>query len=127
LLTTGKADEAERLVAIHLATRLEETKRKVPLPADMTKRAGRIAIKLAAATEKVSWLDYPIALYLALAQPMPLPLVDEMYTLVRKVPGIDRVQLREYVALLHSQAERFNAEERFALQRVEGLERLAGI
>lgn len=127
LLTSGKAEEAERLVGIHLATRLDEANRKVPLPPDMTKRAGRLAIKLAAATEKASWLDYPVALYRALAQPMPLPLVDEMYTLIRKIPGINRAQLREYVSLLHSQAERFNAEERFALQRVEGLERLAGI
>ena len=58
---------------------------------------------------------------------LPLSAVDALYSLVRRVPGFDRTLLRQYVALLRSQAERFKPEERFRLQRIEGLERLASL
>jgi hypothetical protein len=40
---------------------------------------------------------------------------------------MDRAMLREYVSVLRTNAERYTPEERFALQRVEGLERLASL
>jgi hypothetical protein len=72
-------------------------------------------------------MNQALRLYTALGQPMPLPIVDELFTLLRRVRGIDRALLRKYVSTLRSRAERFNASERFALQRIEGLERIAGL
>jgi predicted DCC family thiol-disulfide oxidoreductase YuxK len=123
----GKGQEAERLLSGHLTARLQQARRGSILPPEMVTRAARYAVRLAAATEKASWLDYVVSLYTALAQPLPLPIVDEMYSLVRKVRGIDRGLLREYVSVLRTNAERYTPEERFALQRVEGLERLAAL
>jgi hypothetical protein len=111
----------------HLTARLHQARRGSILPPDMALRAARYAVRLAAATGKPGWMDYVVSLYTALAQPLPLTIVDEMYTLLRKVRGIDRALLREYVSVLRSNAERYSQEERFALQRVEGLERLAAI
>jgi hypothetical protein len=126
-LNLGKVEEAERLLSAHLTARLQEAQRTGHLPPDMAVRAARFAIKLAACGEKPAWMDYVISLYTALALPLPLPIVDEMYNLLRKLRGIDRAVLREYVSLLRSNAARYSTEERFALQRVEGLERLAGL
>lgn len=123
----GKGQEAERLLSGHLTARLQQARRGSILPPEMITRAARYAVRLAAVTEKPSWLDYVVALYMALAQPLPLPVVDEMYALVRKVRGMDRALLREYVSVLRTNAERYTPEERFALQRVEGLERLASL
>jgi hypothetical protein len=123
----GKGQEAERLLSGHLTARLQQARRGSILPPEMVTRAARYAVRLAAATEKASWLDYVVALYTPLAQPLPLAVVDEMYALVRKVRGIDRALLREYVSVLRTNAERYTPEERFALQRVEGLERLAAL
>ena len=123
----GKGQEAERLLSGHLMARLQQARRGSILPPEMVTRAARYAVRLAAVTEKPSWLDYVVSLYTALAQPLPLPIVDEMYALVRKVRGMDRGLLREYVSVLRTNAERYTPEERFALQRVEGLERLAAL
>lgn len=123
----GKGQEAERLLSGHLTARLQQARRGSTLPPEMVTRAARYAVRLAAATEKASWLDYVVALYTPLAQPLPLAIVDEMYALVRKVRGMDRALLREYVSVLRTNAERYTPEERFALQRVEGLERLAAL
>ncbi|HMJ16325.1 MAG TPA: FHA domain-containing protein [Polyangiaceae bacterium] len=123
----GKGQEAERLLSGHLTARLQQARRGSLLPPEMVTRAARYGVRLAAVTEKPSWLDYVIELYTALAQPLPLPIVDEMYALLRKVRGMDRALLREYVSVLRKNAERYTPEERFALQRVEGLERLAAL
>ena len=61
----------------------------------------------------------------ALEQGYPLPIVDEMYTVLRHVRGIDRELLRRYTDFLHARAAQLSPPERFVLQRLEGLERLA--
>jgi hypothetical protein len=58
---------------------------------------------------------------------MPLPIVDELYTLVGRVRGMNRALLRDYVEALRAQAESFSPTERFVLQRLEGLERMASL
>jgi hypothetical protein len=82
-------------------------------------------VKLASATGKSTWLDFAFRLYSALRQTIPLPIVDEMYTVLRHVRGLDQELLRSYTEFLRSNGERWNAPERFVLQRLEGLERLA--
>jgi hypothetical protein len=55
---------------------------------------------------------------------MPLPIVDEMYTVLRRVPGLDRELCHAYAEQQRLRAD-LSAPERFVLQRLEGLERLA--
>ncbi len=84
-------------------------------------------VKLAAVTGKAQWLDYPIKLYATLGKPLPLTAIDELYALLRKRLGIDLQLLRDYVTSLRRQAAQLSPAERFALQRIEGLERLASL
>ena len=124
-LALGRSDEAEHLIGNHLIAALSEAKAGRKLEADMARTAATYALKLAVATSKPAWLDFPVRLYLALKQTMPLPLVDELYTLLRRVPGFDVRILREYAADLRSRADKLPPTERFVLQRIDGLERLA--
>jgi hypothetical protein len=53
--------------------------------------------------------------------------VDELYNAFRKVNAIDLVRLRGYVGRLREKQGSLGPAERFLLQRLEGLERLAAL
>jgi FHA domain len=124
-LALGRGEEAERLLGAHLAAALEDARAGRGVPPELARSAARYALKLAAATHKPHWLDFAVRLYRALTQPMPLPIVDEMYTLVGRMRGVDRASLRDYVESLRHVADSLSPAERFVLQRLEGLERMA--
>jgi hypothetical protein len=115
------------VLQLHLVRVLDEARTVRSISPETALTAARFAVKLAAATGKGVWVDYCVRLHRFIAKPMPLPIIDELYTLLRKVNGIDKSLLREYVATLRSQAASYTASERFALQRIEGLERLASL
>ena len=124
-LALGRGEEAEHLIGTHLVAALADASTGRGVPADIARTAARYALKLAAATNKSNWLDFAVRLYRALAQPMPLPIVDELYTLVGRVRGLDRALLRDYVDSVRLVADSLSPTERFVLQRLEGLERMA--
>jgi hypothetical protein len=126
-LALGRGEEAEHLIGTHLTAALADASTGRGVPPDIARTAARYALKLSAATNKSNWLDFSVRLYRALAQPMPLPIVDEMYTLVGKVRGLDRALLRDYVDSLRLVADSLTPTERFVLQRLEGLERMAAL
>jgi hypothetical protein len=84
-------------------------------------------VRLAVMTGKPTWFDYVIRLYTTLSMPLPLPIVDQLSAHIRRVPGLNRQLLRDYVARLRHDAGRMSAEQRFRLQRVESLERLVSL
>lgn len=126
-LAMGRGAEAERLLGRHLATALEDAKRGKALPEGLASTAARYAVKLAGATGNPRWIDYAVRLYQVLAVPLPLPVVDELYGLLRRVRGIDRALLREYIATLRAKANALTPAERFAVQRIERLDQLSGL
>jgi pSer/pThr/pTyr-binding forkhead associated (FHA) protein len=124
-LALGRGDEAERLIAAHLTAALADAQAGRVLPSDIARTAAGYAVKLASATGKAEWLDYAIKLYASLELVLPLALVDEMYVLLRRVRGLDLVVLRSYTEQLRERALALAPAERFVLQRLCGLERLA--
>ena len=124
-LALGRGEEAEHLIGTHLVAAMADASTGRGVPPDIARTAARYALKLAAATGKSNWLDFAVRLYRALAQPMPLPIVDEMYTLVSRMRGMDRPLLRDYLDTLRLVSETLSPTERFVLQRLEGLERMA--
>jgi hypothetical protein len=125
-LALRRGEEAERLLGGHLARVLDESCAG-RFDRSVAPVAASYAIKLAAATGKPAWVDYAVRLYRAIGDPLPLPVVDEMYGLLRRVRGVDRALLREYLAVLRGRAASMSAADRFSLQRIEGLERLAAL
>jgi hypothetical protein len=124
-LALGRGDEAEHLIAAHLSTALADAEAGRSLPPEIARAAAGYSVKLAGATGKAIWLDYAIKLYQALDLVLPLALVDEMYVLLRRVRGIDLSVLRGYTTRLRVRTLGLAPAERFVLQRLLGLERLA--
>lgn len=124
-LALGRGREAEHVLGRHLVAILSDAVADRPVSAAVARLAAQYAVKLASATGKASWLDFAFRLYIALRATIPLPIVDEMYTVLRRVRGIDRELLRGYKDLLLARAAELSSPERFVLQRLEGLERLA--
>jgi FHA domain-containing protein len=125
MLALGSGLEAERTLHGHLLVLQSGLEHGQP-PDDATaERAATYALKLAAATGKGEWFNYAVRLYHLLSRPLPAPLVDELYRLSRSVGPIDLELLRGYVEGLSASAERFGPAERFVLQRLQGLLRVA--
>jgi pSer/pThr/pTyr-binding forkhead associated (FHA) protein len=124
-LALGRGDEAERVIATHLVAALADAEAGNTLAPDIARTAAGYSVKLAGATGKASWLDHAVKLYGALNLVLPLALVDEMYVLLRRVRGLDLVVLRAYTEQLREREQTLAPAERFVLQRLSGLERLA--
>ena len=123
-LALGRGQEAEHLIGSHLVAALSDATLGRGVAPEVARSAANYAVKLATVTGKATWLDFAFRLYLALGETIPLPIVDEMYTVLRHVRSIDRELLRSYIDQLRNRAD-LSAPERFVLQRLEGLERLA--
>lgn len=126
-LAMGRADEAERILASPLADVVEASRAGKRLSPWLVDMAARFAAKLATSTTKGAWADYVIELYDAQGRPCPGPVVDELYNAFRKVNAVDLGRLRGYVARLREKLPSFGPAERFLIQRLEGLERLAAL
>jgi len=124
-LALGRGQEAEHVLGTHLVAALSDAAAGRAVAPEVARISAQYAVKLAAATGKATWLDFAFRLYEALGETIPLPVVDEMYTVLRHVRGIDRALLRRYSDFLQARAPQLSAPERFVLQRLEGLERLA--
>jgi hypothetical protein len=124
-LALGRGKEAEHVLGTHLVATLSDAAAGRAVAPEVARIAAQYAVKLATAMGKASWLDFAIRLYDALGETIPLPIVDEMYTVLRHVRGIDRELLRKYTAFLQARSAQSTPPERFVLQRLEGLERLA--
>jgi hypothetical protein len=124
-LALGRGEEAERLISAHLHTALTDATEGRGLAPEVARTAAGYAVKLAGATGRAEWLDHAVKLYRALELVLPLALVDEMYVLLRRVRGLDLALLRGYTETLRARSSRLAPAERFVLQRLLGLERLA--
>jgi hypothetical protein len=127
VLALGRGEEAERILSVVLSNLLVEVKRGREPAQRIIVRAASYAGKLAEATGHGKWLDYTIDLYMALRRPMPIEFIDQMYGVLRRVDAVNLTALRAYLSTLQAQATAYAPSERFAIQRLEGLERLAAL
>ncbi len=126
-LAMGRAVEAERILASPLADVIEASRAGKPLTVPLVDQAARFSAKLATATGKGTWADYVIELYAAQKRPVPAPVIDELYNALRRVASIDIGRLRDYIEALKGEVSTYGPGERFLIQRLEGLERLAAL
>lgn len=123
----NNGEEVERLIGRHLERIIDQARLARNREDELFGRAALYAIRIGVTTRKAAWFDYVVRLYTTLASPLPLPIVDQLSNHIRRVPGINRQLLRDYVARLRNVAGQMSADQRFRLQRVESLERLVSL
>jgi hypothetical protein len=123
----NNGEEVARLLGRHFERIVEQARTERQPHDELYGRAALYAVRLAVTSGKACWFDYVVRLYATLSVPLPLPIVDQLSTHIRRVPGMNRQLLRDYVGRLRLLAGRMTAEQRFRLQRVESLERLVSL
>jgi len=124
-LAMGRGDEAEKLLFEQLDQLLVDAQRGVTVPTETLGRASDYSLKLAVATGNGRWVDYIFRLHAAVGRTCAGSVVDELYTVLRKVKSVNLTVLRDYLDGLHERSQSLGPADRFLLSRIEGLERLA--
>jgi FHA domain len=125
-LAMGRAEEAERILARSLREVLLKGRAKEEVRPDLAEKAAFYAARLAQATSRGLWVDYIFELYSLLDILLPAKLVDELFTVLRKVKSIDKALISSYTDKLRKH-DQLGPSERFIRQRIEGLERLGAM
>jgi pSer/pThr/pTyr-binding forkhead associated (FHA) protein len=123
-LGMGRGDEAERLIGQQLEQLLIDVETGKSPSAESIERGARYALRIAAGMQSSRWTDYLFRIYAAQKRPCPATIVDELYTVMRKVRQPSPNALRSYLSVLRSLE--LGPADRFLLNRLEGLERLIG-
>jgi hypothetical protein len=126
-IALGHGDEAERILSLHMLQLLDEVREGHEVDADTVERAARYGVKLATVTTRGRWVDYVFDLHAALKRPCSAEVIDDLYTILRRVKQPSVGALRSYLGVLRAQAGGFGPSERFLLSRLEGLERVASL
>lgn len=123
-LGLGRGDEAERLVGQQLDQVLADVEGGRAVSPDHIERATDYALRIASFTQNSRWTDFIFRLYAALRRPCAAAVVDQLYTVLRKVQRPTPQVLRAYLGVLRGLE--LGPADRFLVNRIEGLERLIG-
>ncbi len=123
-LALGRADEAERLLTELLDQVLGDLEAGREVKPELFERSSEYAMKLAIATGSARWIEYIFRAFGSLRRPCPAGIVDELYSLVRRVERVNLSALRTYIEVLRENSATLGPTERFLVSRLEGLERL---
>lgn len=123
-LALGKPDEAERLLTELLDQVLGDLEGDREVKQELFERSTEYAMKLASATGSARWIEYIFRAFGSVRRPCPAGIVDELYSLVRKVERVNLGALRTYIEVLRENSGALGPADRFLVSRLEGLERL---
>lgn len=118
----GRGADAERILKRPLETLLQRVEGGSAIDPREASDAGMLAVRLARTTAQGHWIDYVFRLFGALGKLPPPPVVDELHLAVRAAPGVNIVEFRRYLELLHGLQHALGPAERFLVRRLEGLE-----
>lgn len=125
-LALGRGDEAERLLGPqldHLLADADERRRMDPTVAE---RAAEYALKIAGFTGSGERVDTVFRIYGHLKRPCPSAMVEELYSVMRKIKQPSRTELRRYLEILRATSVELGPADRFLVGRLEGLDRSLG-
>jgi hypothetical protein len=121
-LGLGRGEEAERLVGPQLDQVRSDIESGRSVSQELLERTTDYALRIAVTTQNPRWTDFIFRLYSALRRPCPAPVVDQLYTIVRKLQKPTPLALRGYLGVLRDLE--LGPADRFLVNRIEGLERL---
>lgn len=120
----GRADEAERLLTDQLDQVLADLEAGRLVNGELFDRSTEYAMRLASAAVSARWIEYIFRAFSSVRRPLPAGIVDELYTLVRRVERVNLGALRTYIEILRENSSALGPADRFLMSRLEGLERL---
>ena len=124
VLSLGRGDEAERILANYLRNLLQTARINNEIDTETAEKAARYAIRIAEATGKGAWADYVFDLYTILRRPLPGPLVERLYDTLRNLSPINLGLFRRYLSVLRAIDPQLGPADRFLVRRIQGLEEL---
>ncbi|HTJ84807.1 MAG TPA: FHA domain-containing protein [Polyangiaceae bacterium] len=119
-LALGRVDEAERLLVNVLNDLMREVRKGHTVEPSLLERASGYALKLAGG-QKAAWVDWVIEAYYLQDKMLPSSVADELAGVARKVRGIRMDLLGDYCEAMNALSPHFGPNERFVLQRIDGL------
>jgi hypothetical protein len=125
LLSAGDARQASEVLGPRLLQLLERARSGKNTNPSRFESAAANALRLAAALSDPSWVGYVFELYSTIGKMLPEPVLVTLHDVVRKLPRIDLVLLRDYLEQMR--AAGLSSHDRFLLKRLEGLERVAAL
>lgn len=123
-LFLGDSKHAERIVRPLLDKMLWRLEDGQGVTRQEVDAAVGFALRLAETSMSGDWVDYVFRIYTAMAQPLPPPVIERLYGLLRRTRGVSVVLFRHYLAALRTVHDRLGPAEQFLVRRVQGLEPL---
>ncbi len=124
MLALGRGDEAERILSSYLRNMLQGARARGDVDPRATEKAVTYAVRIAEVSGKGAWVDYAFDTYAVLRRPLPAPLVEKLYEVVRKAAPLSANAFRQYLLALRSAEAEMGPADRFLVRRIEGLETL---
>ena len=122
MLALGRGDEAERILSSYLRNMLQVARARGDIDARATEKAVTYAVRIAEVSGKGAWVDYAFDTYAVLRRPLPAPLIEKLYEVVRKAAPLSANAFRQYLLALRSVEAEMGPADRFLVRRIEGLE-----
>jgi hypothetical protein len=120
-LAMGRAEEAERLVSACFSDLMTEVRKGAPVVAEQLEPFDELALKLSSELAKASWVEWMLELHRASGVTLSGPAVEALLALGPRLKHLSRNVILDYVQAAMERP--LNANERFRLQRLEGLAR----
>jgi hypothetical protein len=117
-------ETAERLLQNSFTELRNELHAGKEVQSEPVDQAMRFAARLALATAKGSYLDLIVDIHMLRGVPPSQAVIDELYNAARKVKGFDLTSFRALIENLQKRINNLTPNERFLLQRLDGLERI---
>jgi hypothetical protein len=102
MLASGRHDAAAKILSGHMRSVLTGVRDGRQPPPEVLAGSTRYAMKLAAACQEASWLNYVIELHLALKLPVNVDVLAQLQGLVQRGLKIDRELLSNYKRVLRT-------------------------
>jgi hypothetical protein len=125
-LVLGRIDEAERLLGPQLEQLVADAEERRRVDLQALERGCEYSLKLAAATGEQRWVDVVFRLHRALKRMCSAAIVEELYSVSRRVRQANWAEFRLYLKALRELGAELGPADRFLLKRLEGLERSLG-
>jgi hypothetical protein len=124
MLALGRGDEAERILSSYLRNMLQVARARGDVDPRSMEKAVTYAVRIAEVSGKGAWIDYAFDTYAVVRRPLPAPLVEKLYDVVRKAAPLSANAFRQYLLALRSAEAEMGPADRFLVRRIEGLETL---